>query len=182
MPSRLINLFVLLVCVHWLSIHWLADGLLLNGQLLAGEIDETAPSMKVQELLRSHCFACHGEHEPKVDLRLDSLKSDFTNDSAAAGKWQRVSDALRDEQMPPPDKKQPTAQEREWLVKWIEAKDLQRFAEASGVVRPPLRKLTRVEYQNTMRDLLGIEMDFAPTCQRTPSHPMDSPTIAGCWN
>ena len=63
--------------------------------------------------------------------------------------------------MPPEEEKQPSATEKKVITDWIN-NGLKKFiAEASSKeAAPTLRRLTNFEYQNTMRDLLGFEMDF----------------------
>jgi Protein of unknown function (DUF1587)/Planctomycete cytochrome C len=165
-PTTTLSVFL---CVQLLSICPLADAHRFSGRLLSCEPEENRVH-KATELLRSNCFECHSANEPKADLRLDQLNADFQNDSVAAEKWQLALDALRSEEMPPKDKKQLAADERELLVKWIEG-ELKRYIESSGTDRRLLRKLTRTEYQNTMRDLLGIDMDFARDLPADPISP-----------
>ncbi len=137
---------------------------------MSGERDENS-SKRVLELLRSNCVTCHGASDPKAGLRLDRLQVDLQKNPDASKQWQLVLSAIRDNEMPPAKEKQLTADDRAYLVKWIEA-ELERFVESSSADRPALRrKLTRVEYQNTMRDLLQIEMDFA---RDLPADPISS--------
>ncbi len=129
-------------------------------RVVAGERDE-APRKRVLELLRSNCVTCHGASDPKAGLRLDRLQVDLQKHPDATREWQLVLSAIRDNEMPPSDKKPLAADDRVFLVKWIEG-ELQHFVESSSADRPALRrKLTRIEYQNTMRDLLQFDMDFA---------------------
>ncbi len=176
MVSRAISQLLVLLCAQLLGVQFFLDVDLFSGRLTAGEAEESARVSSAGELLRRHCFACHGANESKADLRLDLLEknslqeADFKFDSDTAEKWQRVLEALRQKEMPPSDEKQPSDDERESLVKSIDAA-LQRYVDTSSVERPLQRKLTRGEYQNTMRDLLGIEMDFA---RDLPADPVSS--------
>ncbi len=180
MSSRLsilaISLFSILLCAQLRGVHLVSVGQVFSGQVLAAELDEKFRVTKASELLRDNCFGCHGANHAKADLRLDLLQADFQsdtgfqNDAAAAEKWKLVLEALRQEEMPPPDERQLTADDRELLVKWIED-ELRNYIETSRVERLPRRKLTRGEYQITMRDLLGIDMDFA---RDLPADPVSS--------
>src|SRR5262249_3080064 len=72
------------------------------------------------------------------------------------GVWKQVYDRLRSRQMPPPDRPQPSAKERERLTSWIE----EAFAGHTLDGRPdpgPLRprRLNVREHRNTLRDLAG---------------------------
>jgi len=142
----------------------------LGERVVAGERDENGRK-RVLELLGSNCVTCHGASDPKAGLRLDRLQVDLQKSPDAARQWQLVLSAIRDNEMPPAKEKQLAADDRTYLVKWIEA-ELERFVELSSADRPALRrKLTRMEYQNTMRDLLQIEMDFA---RDLPADPISS--------
>ncbi len=161
----------LLQVLCYVPVLWLVlCGNHVSGRLFAGEPQGDSPVSRATALLRSNCFSCHGEQEAEADFRLDLINTNFQNDPVTAEKWQRVLDAIRDEAMPPPDAKQLTADERRWLVNWVDG-EIQQYVKSSSVTRPPRRKLTRVEYQNTMRDLLGIEMDFARDLPADPISP-----------
>ena len=75
--------------------------------------------------------------------------------------WGHVLENLRTREMPPDDEdKQPSLEEREKIMKWI---DLIVFAvdpDRPDPGRVTIRRLNRVEYNNTIRDLVGV--DFQP--------------------
>jgi mono/diheme cytochrome c family protein len=116
---------------------------------------EDAFARQVQPLLKAHCLKCHGADKPKGGLNLDSYP-----DEAAAVKdravWDKVARAVKDREMPPPDRPQPKPTEAEALVKWWE----RTLARLDGNRRDPgrvtVRRLNRAEYNNTVHDLLGI--------------------------
>lgn len=129
--------------------------------------DSTYPQ-RVRPLLQKFCFECHGEKEAKSGLRLDKLSTDFQT-ARAATLWKEVLSRIvdrGDSRMPPPDKRQPTDEEIQLLRTWIEARIVAATAadaaaqKAEG--RAQLRRLNRVEYHNTLRDLLGINVDLKP--------------------
>ncbi len=112
--------------------------------------------------LKKHCFKCHGPKKQKSDLRLDDLSIDLLNDRPASETWHDVLNSLNRGEMPPEDEPQFSDAERRAVIGWL-TRELDRVAEAqreagAGVV---LRRLNRVEYNNTMRDLLGIDDDYA---------------------
>ena len=115
----------------------------------------------VLPVLQTHCFQCHGEEKQKGDLRLDTLSSDLLTDRRAAERWHDVQEALQLGEMPPEDEPELGDQERRALLGWI-SQELDKAVDAqrntSG--RPTVRRLNRVEYQNTMIELLGIETDY----------------------
>lgn len=117
---------------------------------------------EVLPILQSHCVRCHGPKKQESRLRLDTISTDLVNDRAAAENWHEVLNVLNAGEMPPEDEKSLSPAQRKTLTEWISksirtAVDAQR--DTSG--RVVLRRLNRVEYQNTMFDLLGLEMDYA---------------------
>lgn len=115
----------------------------------------------VVPVLEMYCTNCHGPEKSKADLRIDHLDPDLVNGESAEH-WEEVLNQLNVGEMPPEDEKQPTPKEREILLDWISGQ-LRHAAEVKRSTggRSVLRRLTRYEYNNTLRDLLGIEMDYA---------------------
>jgi hypothetical protein len=114
----------------------------------------------VAPLLKRFCFECHGSQKQEAEVRLDKYGT-AESVVADAKTWQTVLDMLRSGAMPPEDKPQPTEAQRAQLVKWI---DSALYAyDCDGPPDPgrvTIRRLNRAEYNNTVRDLLGI--DFRP--------------------
>jgi hypothetical protein len=108
------------------------------------------------KFLENRCFDCHDEQTKKGNLDLTSLSTDFADRDAFA-RWVKVHDRLRDGEMPPKKKEQPTAPERETMLKTLSGvlstADTQRQREQGRV---PLRRLNRAEYENTIRDLFSM--------------------------
>ena len=94
-------------------------------------------------------------------LRLDTLDPDFVKGTGAET-WHDVLNKLNLGEMPPKKAKQPTTAERRMLVGWV-TRELQRAERAARSTggRVVMRRLTRYEYNNTLRDLLGVQLDFA---------------------
>lgn len=117
---------------------------------------------QVRPILVEHCFKCHGEKKQKGKLRLDQLSADLLTDRAAAERWHDVRDALNLGEMPPEKEPELKRGERQLLVGWINQEvDAVLKAKQNTDGRVVIRRLNRVEYQNTMRDLLGIDLDYA---------------------
>ncbi|MEK6237743.1 MAG: DUF1587 domain-containing protein, partial [Planctomycetales bacterium] len=114
----------------------------------------------VKPLLAKYCFKCHGPKKQESDFRLDALDPNLTEGNHG-GKWREVLDAVNRGDMPIEEAPQPTAQERDAILDWL-TDELKRAAELrrSTGGRVTLRRLTRQEYNNTMRDLLGVEMNY----------------------
>jgi len=115
-------------------------------------------SKDIQPLLENYCLKCHGPEKPKGGVNL----STFTNVAtihAEPRTWQTVLTQLRERNMPPQNKPQPKTEERTRLIDWIEATldsiDDSQLAKDPG--RKIIHRLSRFEYNNTIRDLLGVD-------------------------
>jgi hypothetical protein len=109
-----------------------------------------------------YCPACHGPEATKGKLRLDQLAPDLT-DAAAGERWVKIRKRVLASEMPPKSKPRPPAEEVRALVEWIDRRLHAAAASRSAGGRVVLRRLNRVEYQNTIRDLLGIQIDLTET-------------------
>ncbi len=114
---------------------------------------------QVRPILATHCLECHGIEKPKGDLRLDRLKSDLA-DAEAAKTWQKVLERIQSGEMPPEEEPRLSAAELQQLGDWISG-GLQAAAAARRAGgRVVLRRLNRAEYENTVRDLLHVDVDL----------------------
>lgn len=112
----------------------------------------------VRGFLDSHCVTCHDAGKRKGDLRLDNLKPDFEQ-RASLAVWEHVLEKIENGEMPPKSKPRPPEAELRAAADWIAAKTsaaAAKLREAEG--RVVLRRLNRSEYENTVRDLLGVEV------------------------
>ncbi len=123
--------------------------------------DESEFIADVLPVLKSNCVACHGPDTQESNIRLDNLSTDLLNDRAAAENWHAVLEVLKSGEMPPEDEPQLSSQQLQALTDWI-SKTIKHAVDASRDTsgRVVLRRLNRVEYQNTMFDLLGLDMDY----------------------
>ncbi|MCI0462892.1 MAG: DUF1592 domain-containing protein [Gemmataceae bacterium] len=114
----------------------------------------------VQPFLAKHCYACHDAKKKRAGLALDKFKDEesFLKDRNT---WEAVLDMLRSGEMPPKEKPRPAATE---VAKFHTAVNalLVKFdcTKQRNVGRVTLRRLNKTEYNNTIRDLVGI--DFKP--------------------
>jgi mono/diheme cytochrome c family protein len=109
-------------------------------------------------LFQKYCYECHGEgaHKGKVDLEEMLTPANLKKQQR---EWERAWKIVRHEFMPPVDADQPTAAERKAITDWI-AKEV--FAVDFAKPDPgrvTIRRLNRVEYENSVHDLFGY--DFA---------------------
>ena len=113
---------------------------------------------KVLPFLKNHCINCHGGKHPESELGLDTFKHASAIATTGRKQWQKVLSKLQAREMPPPDETQPSLKEVDSISEWIEAA-LSDF-DCTGAPDPGyvmIRRLNRVEYRNTIRDLFGID-------------------------
>ncbi len=95
--------------------------------------------------------------KPKGDFHLDRLSLDFEG-AVSRDQWLAVMKQLQTGSMPPKSKPRPPASEVRVLSDWIGGKMETAARRAEG--RVVLRRLNRNEYENTVRDLLGVEVNL----------------------
>lgn len=114
----------------------------------------------VREFAETHCFDCHDGTTHKAGLDLEKL--DFSmSEKKNALIWESVFDRVSRGEMPPKKSEQPGEAERAAFLadvgKNLRAASLHRQAREG---RAPLRRLTRMEYESTVNDLLHIRTDL----------------------
>lgn len=126
----------------------------------AGEVAGDRFVGEVRPLLERYCYSCHGDGGNEGGVVLDA----FADGKAASGDtklWHAVLRNVRSGIMPPAGEPQPTAEERKLLDDWIKYEAFGISAADPDPGRVTVRRLNRVEYRNTIRDLLGVEYDTA---------------------
>ena len=139
----------------------------------AAESTDIAPEdfqVNVRPLLEEYCAKCHNATKAKGGINL----SGFTNTVSVYREpqvWQKVLTKVGANEMPPEGKPQPKDEQRTSLTNWVQRTlqdlELGRFAADPG--RVLIHRLSKTEYNCTIRDLLGVN-----------SHPADNfPTEGG---
>ena len=114
-----------------------------------------------KDFFRQHCETCHSGAKSKGDFDLKTLAGNFS-DKKVRGLWLTVLDQLQTGQMPPEDKPRPPSDQVKALIDWISQSAVKAEAEHRATQgRVVMRRLNRAEYANTVRDLLGVEVDLA---------------------
>ncbi len=119
----------------------------------------------VKPFLATHCTACHGEKKQKGDLRLDTITIDFGS-PATAGHWMEVMERINSGDMPPKKEARPPAADIAKVADWITGQltEADRARQRNDHALVTYSRLTREEYRNSVRDLLGVTVDvFDPT-------------------
>jgi len=114
---------------------------------------------QVAPLLTKYCYGCHGNGKKKGDLALDAYQApaDAVNDPRT---WEKILQNLRTHVMPPEKKPQPSLGEADLIARWIETAVFKCDCDHPDPGRVTLHRLNRAEYNNTIRDLVGV--NFQP--------------------
>ena len=116
---------------------------------------------KYEPLLREYCVSCHDEEKRKGSVRVDNLPLEIRS-TESAERWQKVLNVLNAGEMPPEGEKQPDRLlKTDFLDHLSQEMVVARKALADTGGRSTLRRLNRREYQNTLRDLLGVEVSVS---------------------
>lgn len=120
-----------------------------------------AAESALQPFVETYCIDCHRGDEAEAGLNFDKLLQAASVPHQRLS-WERVVERLQAQEMPPEDATQPEAAEREAVLAWLRAElaepDCSQPQDPGHVT---LRRLNRTEYQNTIRDLLGVGFDAA---------------------
>jgi Protein of unknown function (DUF1592)/Protein of unknown function (DUF1588)/Protein of unknown function (DUF1587)/Protein of unknown function (DUF1585)/Protein of unknown function (DUF1595)/Cytochrome C oxidase, cbb3-type, subunit III len=145
-------------------------GLMLAAARPVGHAQTTPPPPSfdhdVRPVLDEVCSRCHNEKKANAGLNMTAVMDPASLDSKR-DTWELIVDKLKSGDMPPADEEPLSAHERAAMVAFAESA----FARADRDLKPdpghvPAHRLTRVEYANTIRDLLGV--DFRATDEFPP--------------
>lgn len=126
-----------------------------TASLLADDDGGTPISTDARAVLSKYCVDCHSGEEPDgaLDLDVSTIKWRGPAVRESIAKWEHVHSMLSKQIMPPPDSEQPSADERHVLLNWLD----RALIKNSPVGGTPLRRLSRREYANTIRDVFGLD-------------------------
>ena len=113
--------------------------------------------------VEKYCSKCHSSEDPQAELVLTRF-SDSDSILRERKIWMNVMKQVQSASMPPKEESTPSVSESEKFVEHIKAifdhADRNAKPEAGRVT---MRRLNRLEYKNTIRDLIGV--DFDPTSE-----------------
>ncbi len=115
-------------------------------------------SQTVQPILEDRCYACHGNGSKKGGVNFDGLETDAAR-LRDRDFWWAVLRNVRAGIMPPADKPRLSGDELRQLEDWIKYSPFGIDPTDPDPGRVTVRRLNRVEYRNTIRDLLGVDYD-----------------------
>lgn len=112
---------------------------------------------KVEPFVKKYCTRCHGSR-PKAGINfMAALK--HPGGASSALQWKKAVANLKVHDMPPEDApKIPTDDERRQFIEWISKIKYLAPRDPGTFV---IRRLTKVEYANTLHDLYGVDRSIA---------------------
>jgi hypothetical protein len=120
-----------------------------------GPLATAAPHVS---LVDEYCLSCHDEDHKKGGLELESVAADAVPRHPDV--WEKVVRKLRARQMPPVGKERPDEATYDAVISSLEGSlDRAAAAHPNPGRTATLRRLTRTEYQNAIRDLLALDVD-----------------------
>ncbi|MCG8651173.1 MAG: DUF1592 domain-containing protein, partial [Pirellulales bacterium] len=145
-----------------------------------------ADLVQVNELLGEYCLDCHGTDDPAGGLELEGLdlttpiSRDQEPKPDVTARLERIVRRLQARQMPPPEASRPSDAQYQRLVDTL-VKHLDEMAVAHPQPgrTDSIRRLTRLEYRNAVRDLLNLDVDvdqWLPADES--SHGFDNITVS----
>ncbi len=125
-----------------------------------GETDELAQEFEkeIEPIFVNYCYDCHGDGLDKGEFSFEEYGS-IEKMVANREIWKRVRDHIDFRLMPPPDEFAPADHERERLILWIDQAIFPVDPNNPDPGHVNLRRLNRPEYQNTVKDLLDVDVD-----------------------
>lgn len=130
------------------------------------------------QFIHSHCLDCHDKASRKAGMALDELLTADIDSNAEA--WEKVVRKLTARQMPPRESSRPSERDFDAAVAWLESSLDAAAAKSPNPGRTEtFRRLNRTEYQNSIRDLLGLKVDVRSLLPADESsHGFDNVTVA----
>ncbi|MDB4345831.1 DUF1592 domain-containing protein [bacterium] len=131
-----------------------------KAKLASGELGSDLDYFEqVKPLFDMYCLRCHGPDKQKAQIRVDNLDPDMVF-GPHGDEWKHILDVINSGEMPEADEIQPSVEERNMMVNWLtdelfEAKELKK-----GKVAPVIRRLNKDQYTNTLKELLGVDVEF----------------------
>jgi len=128
----------------------------------ARQVDHETWNAKIKPFFKTHCFDCHGDNDGDAGLNLAEYKS-ATDVTDHRKTFEKIFRMINAEAMPPGDSDPlPSDEDRAVVTTWLED---QLFNFDCNLIndpgRPTIQRLNRAEYNNTIRDLVGVDFDPA---------------------
>lgn len=115
------------------------------------------PSSSPQAIVNQYCVTCHNDRVKTADLSLQKL--DLNHPEANREVWEKVLHKLATREMPPAKMPRPDDATYSSLTNYLETTLDRAAATTPNPGRPAVYRLSRFQYANAVRDLLGLEVD-----------------------
>jgi hypothetical protein len=138
------------------------------------------------DLIDKYCIACHNDRTKIAGLALNTLNIEEVGENAQV--WEKVVRKLSGRAMPPAGRPRPDETEYDELVSYLGTSlDRTAAAKPNPGRTDAFRRLSRTEYQNAIRDLIGLEIDVTALLPKDDSsHGFDNVTVGElsptCWS
>ncbi|MDF1841538.1 MAG: DUF1588 domain-containing protein [Rubripirellula sp.] len=118
----------------------------------------------LQQLLSEHCFVCHGAEDVNGEVNFEELSSyeDWIRHPALI---EQALEAISSAAMPPEGEPAPSDESRLVATNALK-KMLKEASLKADVARQPLRRLNRLQYNNTVRDIFQLNRDIFPLSEK----------------
>lgn len=127
----------------------------------------------VSQFFKQNCSKCHSEEAEESEFKIDATLPPQFEDPTFRSRWSEIVNALNSHEMPPETEPQPKSEDVaevvDWITKEIVAAELK--LRENQVV---MRRLNRLEYQNSIRELTGIQVDISSFPQDPPAGGFDN--------
>ena len=130
--------------------------------VVIAKVDDPVFNEQVEPVINKYCTSCHGSDKQKGSVRFDTLNPDMVNGHDAE-QWHAALDMINSGEMPPAKEEQPSNEERRILVNWMTDNIKLASAARKGDSKPPIRRLTKKQYTNSLQDLLEVKINFGNT-------------------
>ena len=149
-----------------MTTRWLVRGAAMAALLCPGGASAAPPApAAAAALIDEYCVRCHNERLQTAGLALDAADVDHVARDAAV--WERAVRKLRARAMPPAGSPRPDESAYDGLVAYLETElDRHALANPDPGRTDTFRRLNRTEYQNAVRDLLGLDVDVTALLPR----------------
>ena len=132
----------------------------LNAQQGNAASAAASPTLDQRQFLDRYCATCHNQRLQTGGLSLEQV--DVSRPAAQPELWEKVVRKLHTGLMPPPQTLQPPQADRRAMLTWLRTSlDAGAAANLNPGRTETLRRLTRTEYQNAVRDVLALDIDAA---------------------